>query len=89
MALAFQTTGKYVSERHEIAKQKGLITAGQAAAIISRKTGTKISASEIRPFADEWHHSGFYAGKMGKTWFFRSSTVDHLIEMYSSKNPKI
>lgn len=83
MGLAFESTGKYVSERHKAARQRGLYTAGEAAAKIRKISGAQVSAKDIRPFADEWHHSGFYAGKMGKTWFFREDTIEFLIQKYS------
>jgi len=82
MALAFEKTGKYVSERHESAKKRGLLTAGAAAAKIRKATGSQVSAKQIRQYADEWHHSGFYGGKMGKTWFFFPETVDFLITKF-------
>jgi DNA-binding transcriptional regulator YdaS (Cro superfamily) len=82
MALAFEQTGKYVSEQHESARRRGLLTAGEVAAKIRKATGRQVSAKDLRPYADEWHHSGFYAGKMGKTWFFRPNTIEFLITKF-------
>lgn len=84
MALSIESTGKYTSSGHHNAELRGLKTAGEAAKIISKKTGKKITAKQIRSSADEWHHSGFYAGKMGKTWFFKDSTIEFLIGWYSA-----
>jgi len=77
MALANKTTGKYVSERHAEATSNGLLTAGQIAKKM-RKIGMKVKAAELKPYANEWHHSGFYKGSngstMGRTYFFRPNT---------------
>ena len=86
MALAFETTGKYVSERHAAASAEGMITAGQLAAKMSRLFGEKITAKELKPYANEWHHSGFYKGNggkiMGRTYFFRAD--QNLKTLYNS-----
>ena len=79
MALAESTC---VSERHEQATAAGKLTAGQMAARLNRvfKTDPKIKAAELKPFAVEWHHSGFIPGKtyggshMGRTYFFGPNT---------------
>uniref|UniRef100_A0A6M3JAE2 Uncharacterized protein n=1 Tax=viral metagenome TaxID=1070528 RepID=A0A6M3JAE2_9ZZZZ len=79
--LAFEETGKYISERHAEAGAAGKLTAGNVAAILNRKfkPTPKIKAKELKDFADEWHHSGFYKGTrgntMGRTYFF-SPSVD-------------
>ncbi|HIJ66820.1 MAG TPA: hypothetical protein HPP51_00855 [Planctomycetes bacterium] len=77
MGLAFHETGKYVSDRHVVAKNAGMLTAGQVAARL-RKMGLAIKAKELKDFADEWHHSGFYKAKngstMGRTYFFYADT---------------
>ncbi len=93
MALAknLGLTDKVVSERHYWASQKKM-TAGEAAAFISKKTKVKILAKdlhiickEILHFEMEWHHSGFYknySGKkqMGKTYFIDSEHVNQIID---------
>lgn len=70
---------KCVSERHERAIECGLLTAGQMASRINRELNPnpKVRATELKPFAAEWHHSGFmprgrkYGGShMGRTYFF-------------------
>ena len=72
--LAHEETGKYVSERHAEATAEGKVTAGQMAQKLSRVAGFKIAAKELKEFAAEWHHSGFYRGgngqTMGRTYFF-------------------
>ncbi len=69
MALANELglTTKVVSERHFWASQEKL-TAGEAAARISKETKIKITAKDLRLIYEEilhermeWHHSGFYA----------------------------
>jgi len=68
--------GKYVSARHQEAKKTGMLTAGEFAKLLTKKFFIKISADEIKDWATEWHHSGFYRangrGKkiMGRTFFF-------------------
>lgn len=74
--------GKVVSERHAEAKDSGMLTAGQIAKLITKKFGEKIKAAELRFYADEWHHSGFYKGNngstMGRTYFFKPPSEEHL-----------
>ena len=86
MGLSFERTGIYTSEGHENAKRRGMKTAGEAAKIISKRTGKKVGAKDIRKWADEWHHSGFYKGKMGKTWFFNESKIEYLVEQIFKNN---
>jgi len=80
MGLAYESTGKYVSERHAGATAAGKLTAGQIAVRLRRATGDKsIKAAELKPFSTEWHHSGFYKGPngrsgMGRTYFFSADT---------------
>ena len=75
--LAYEETGKYVSERHAEAKAEGKLTAGQVARIL-RNRDVKITAKELKRYATEWHHSGFYKGSngstMGRTYFFPVDT---------------
>jgi len=74
--LAYQETGKYVSERHAEAAAQGKMTAGQMAKLLNQRFSIepKITARELKPLASEWHHSGFYKGRagstMGRTYFF-------------------
>ena len=78
--LAYEETGKYVSKRHAEASAEGKLTAGNVAAIINRrfKPEPKVTAKELKEFAPEWHHSGFYKGSngstMGRTYFFPADT---------------
>ena len=82
--LAYEQTGKYVSERHADASAEGKLTSGKIAGMLSKKFGEKITAKEVKPFAGEWHHSGFYQGNrgstMGRTYFFPPNT--DLEELY-------
>lgn len=93
MALSFNETGKYTSERHELAKQSGKLTAGEAAKILKKK-GLTISAKEtVEAFKlltgsePEWHHAGFYKGAngstMGRTFFFTYDQVEMIFNRYS------
>lgn len=74
--LAYEETGKYVSERHAVARSEGKLTAGEMAKKLNNqfKIEPKIKATELKLFATEWHHSGFYKGgggsTMGRTYFF-------------------
>jgi hypothetical protein len=89
MGLAFETTGKYVSERHAAATETGKLTAGEVSKRL-KKVGINISAKEVVESyktltgrEPEWHHSGFYkpAGghsTMGRTFFFAASDVNML-----------
>lgn len=87
MALSINETGKYTSERHEKAKQSGKLTAGEAARLISKITGEKILASDIKSLATEWHHSGFYKkndrATMGKTYFFTQEQTEKIAADWS------
>jgi hypothetical protein len=78
--------GKVVSERHAEAAANGLLTAGQMAKKIKRVLGVKVLAKELKPYADEWHHSGFYKGgngsTMGRTYFFKPDV--NLERLYES-----
>lgn len=91
MALSTAYTGKYTSERHESAKQSGKLTAGEVAKLINKrfKPEPKVTASELRPFATEWHHSGFYKSHcrstMGKTWFFDAEIFENFESEYYTK----
>jgi hypothetical protein len=87
--LAVNITGKYVSNRHAIAKESGKLTAGEAAKILSKILNIKISAKElvagyklINGCEPEWHHAGFYKGNhgstMGRTFFFTNEQIEAL-----------
>lgn len=79
-------TGKYTSVRHELAKQSGKHTAGEAAAMLSKilskndgERKIKVSAKEIVAAykllygrEPEWHHAGFYKPKGGKSTMGRT-----------------
>ena len=84
--LAYEETGKYISERHAEAASEGKLTAGRIAEIMNRQfdANPKIAAKELKPFAAEWHHGGFYKGNrgstMGRTYFFAADT--NLEELY-------
>ena len=89
--LAFEESGKYVSENHYIAS-KSKLTAGEAVKVIFKKTKIKILAKELpklyyQQFNDsmEWHHSGFYSSnqkgkQMGKTYFISEKELSIIIE---------
>ncbi len=92
MALANELglTSKVVSERHYLASLEKL-TAGKAAAIISKATKVKISAKDLHMIYEkvlneemEWHHSGFYSGSngrtMGRTYFIDYDEVEDIIK---------
>lgn len=72
--------GVYNSNRHKEAKLNGKLTAGEVAKILNKqfKPEVKINAKELKPYATEWHHSGFYKGyngsRMGRTYFFDPET---------------
>jgi len=76
MALSIETTGLYTSQNHQQAREEGKLTAGELSKILSKKFFIKITASELKDYATEWHHSGFYKPSgnhkkiMGRTFFF-------------------
>lgn len=83
---------KCVSERHFYASQTKL-TAGEAAKVISKNTGKKVLANDVKALFKahygreaEWHHSGFYNGSqgrtMGRTFFLDEEQVNELTEHY-------
>lgn len=95
MGLSIEQTGLYTSERHEQARRDGKLTAGQAAAIIRARLGSKVSAKEtVSAFGilfgcePEWHHSGFYRPQggrrktMGRTFFFSIDQIEELISRW-------
>lgn len=85
-------TNKVVSERHYYTSQTKL-TAGEAAKAISKHTGKKVLAKDVKELYQvrygreaEWHHSGFYRdnnGKtMGRTFFLSGEEVEELANNY-------
>lgn len=96
MGLSVEYTGKYTSDRHEQAKQDGKLTAGETAKLLNKnfKPETKITAAELKPFATEWHHSGFYKGgngsTMGRTYFFSPDTnLEELFQLVITNREKM
>ena len=89
--LAFEESGKYVSENHYIAS-KSKLTAGEAVKVILKKTKIKILAKELpklyyQQFNNpmEWHHSGFYSSnqkgkQMGRTYFISEKELEQIID---------
>jgi hypothetical protein len=94
--LSLDVSGKYTSVRHELARESGKLTAGEAAKKISKELKLKVSAKEVVSAYEtlngcepEWHHAGFYRnsrGKstMGRTFFFTKEEVDALIAGWSN-----
>lgn len=93
MALSFETTGRYTSERFEAAAMSGKLTSGEAAQKL-RKKGIKITAKELVEAytllygrEPEWHHAGFYKGgngsTMGRTFFFTDEQVEEIKSRFS------
>lgn len=87
--LSYNETGRYTSVRHETAKQDGKVTVGEAAKIISKALGIKVAAKTIRPLSPEWHHSGFFRNRMGKTWFFTKEQVEDIIKTWPETNRNV
>jgi hypothetical protein len=92
LATQLGLTNKVVSERHYYASQEKM-TAGEAAKVISKHTGKKVLAKDVKElyqvhygYEAEWHHSGFYRsnkGKtMGRTFFLTDEEVDELKNNY-------
>lgn len=89
--LAVGITGQYVSNRHALATMdEDKLTAGAMAKKLSKIVGKKISARELVQLhilatneEPEYHHAGFIPGqkRMAKTYFFRLSKIDALMEM--------
>jgi len=65
---------KQISRRCEEAYEEGLLTAGQVAQKLRKEFSFLVSARELRPFAKEWHHAGYFRGNMGRVWFFAPET---------------
>jgi hypothetical protein len=53
------------------ARAAGRLTAGQAAKLLSKRFGRKITAKQVEPLAVEFHHAGrFGANKARRVFFF-------------------
>jgi len=55
-----------------MAQAAGRLTAGQAAKVLSKRLGRKITAKEIEPLAVEFHHAGRFGHHQAKRVFFFS-----------------
>ena len=70
------------SENYQDAEAKGLLKAGAVATLLSKKFKVKISAKELIPFAQEWHHAGIF--KVGdrlkgkRVYFFHADDVEKI-----------
>ncbi|MBS0029229.1 hypothetical protein ACTJJ0_14860 [Chitinophaga sp. 22321] len=70
------------SENYQDAEDKGLLKAGEVAALLSKKFNVKIAARELEPFATEWHHAGVFKSAAGqalrgrKVYFFSANDAD-------------
>jgi len=56
------------------AQSAGRMTAGQAAKVLSKRLGRKITAKEIEPLAVEFHHAGRFGNHKAKRVFFFSES---------------
>jgi hypothetical protein len=72
------------SENYQDAEAKGLLKAGEVAALLTKQFKTKILAKELSVFATEWHHAGVFAGSRNgkligrKVYFFAAADVQHI-----------
>ncbi|NSL87596.1 hypothetical protein ECE50_012180 [Chitinophaga sp. Mgbs1] len=72
------------SENYQDAEEKGLLKAGEAAVLLSKKLGMKVSAAELTVFATEWHHAGVFKSSSGaslrgrKVYFFSPAAVEKI-----------
>ncbi|WP_142684994.1 hypothetical protein [Chitinophaga polysaccharea] len=72
------------SENYQDAEAKGLLKAGEAAVLLSKKFNMKISAKELGVFSTEWHHAGVFKGaKNGrligrKVYFFSEAALNNI-----------
>lgn len=72
------------SENYQDAEAKGLLKAGEAAVLLSKKFNIKISAKELGVFSTEWHHAGVFKGtKNGrligrKVYFFSATALNNI-----------
>jgi hypothetical protein len=69
------------SENYQDAEDKGLLKAGEVAALLSKQFNTKITAKELEVFATEWHHAGVFKSAAGqslrgrKVYFFSAADI--------------
>jgi len=96
MALSLNYTGKYTSENHQNAIDNGKLTAGETAKIVSKAVGYKLNVKSLNYLFfemfgrnPEWHHSGFYGKKMGRTYFYKQDEVQLLITNFALYESKI
>lgn len=68
------------SENYQDAEEKGLLKAGEVAALLSKQFKVKITAKELEVFATEWHHAGIFKSGQSlrgrKVYFFRAAAID-------------
>lgn len=81
------------SENYQDAEDKGLLKAGEAAALLTKKFGTKIFARELEAFSKEWHHGGVFKSgnslKGRRVYFFSPGQLDKIsLESILSKREK-
>jgi hypothetical protein len=61
------------------ARAAGRLTAGQAAKLLSRRLGRKITAKQIEPLAVEFHHAGrFGQHRARRVFFFSESELERI-----------
>lgn len=68
------------SENYQDAETKGLLKAGEVAALLSKKFHAKITAKELEIFATEWHHAGVFKSghslRGRKVYFFTAKAIE-------------
>lgn len=85
------------SENYQDAEDKGLLKAGEVAALLSKKFNIKILAAELHVFATEWHHAGIFKSNSGqslrgrKVYFFSAREVENisLEKIYANRNKAV
>lgn len=60
------------SNNYIAAQEEGRLTAGQAAKLLTKRLGRKITARQIEPLATEFHHAGRFDNRKAKRVFFFS-----------------
>ncbi|UYQ95019.1 hypothetical protein MKQ68_07920 [Chitinophaga horti] len=71
------------SDNYQHAEARGLLKAGEAAALLTKRFGTKIAAAELTVFSKEWHHAGVFSGKGGsvkgrRVYFFSPEQLEQI-----------
>ncbi|MCK7554979.1 hypothetical protein MKQ70_08160 [Chitinophaga sedimenti] len=70
------------SENYQHAEARGLLKAGEAAALLSKRLGVKITAKEIEVFSKEWHHAGVFNAGRGikgrRVYFFSEEALSNI-----------